>query len=57
LVIYDITGREVETLVNQNLAAGKYKTDWNAVNYSSGVYFYKLITDGFNETKKMMLIK
>ena len=57
LVIYDIIGREVATLVNEELKAGIYETGWNAVNYSSGVYFYKLVTDGFTETKKMILTK
>jgi len=57
LVIYDIQGRIVETIVNGELSAGNYKADWNASNYSSGVYFYKLETDGFTETKKMLMIK
>jgi hypothetical protein len=57
LVVYDITGREVETLVNENLNAGTFNAAWNAVKYSSGVYFYKLVTGSFIETKKMILIK
>lgn len=57
LVIYDILGHEVETLVDGELKAGTYKTDWNASRYSSGVYFYKLVTNGFTETKKMILTK
>ncbi len=55
--IYDIIGKEIETLVNDKLSPGKYKTEWNASNYSSGVYFYKLQSDGFVETKKMLLSK
>ncbi|MBZ0202665.1 MAG: SBBP repeat-containing protein [Ignavibacteria bacterium] len=55
--IFDLSGKEVETLVNENLGAGTYKVDWNASNYSSGVYFYKLEVSGFSETKKMILIK
>ncbi|MCC6866802.1 MAG: T9SS type A sorting domain-containing protein [Ignavibacteria bacterium] len=57
LTIFDINGREVETIVNQNMHAGTYNADWNASGFSSGVYFYKLITDDFVETKKMILIK
>jgi photosystem II stability/assembly factor-like uncharacterized protein len=57
LVIFDITGREIETLVNAELKAGVYKIDWNAVNYPSGVYFYKVVTEDFIETKKMILVK
>jgi hypothetical protein len=57
LAIYDMLGREVETIVNNQLTAGTYKVDWNAAKYSSGVYFYKLITDDFTDTKKMMLVK
>lgn len=57
LVIYDIRGRIVETLVDAELSAGTYKADWNASNYSTGVYFYKLEAEGFSETKKMMIVK
>ena len=57
LIIYDVMGREVTTLVNQKLNAGSYKIDWNGSNYSSGVYFYKLETSDFVQTKKMILLK
>lgn len=57
LKIFDITGREVAREINQNLAAGTYKVTFNARALSSGLYFYKLETDGFVETKKMALIK
>jgi len=50
-------GREIETLVNENLNAGTYNADWNAANYSSGIYFYKLETVDFSEIKKMVLVK
>ena len=55
--VYDITGKEVETLVNENMQAGKYQTQWNGSMYSSGVYFYKITAGEFNETKRMILIK
>jgi hypothetical protein len=58
LVIYDLLGKEVETLVNKQMQPGTYKTDWNAAEFPSGIYFYKLTTeDGFVETKKMILVK
>ncbi len=55
--IYDNLGREVYTLVSQEITAGKYEVEWNAVNYPSGVYYYKLNSDNYSETKKMVLIK
>ena len=57
LKVYDILGKEVETLVNENQAPGTYETVWDASKYSSGVYFYKLTTDGFSETRRMLMIK
>jgi len=57
ITIFDILGREIETIVYEKLNAGIYNTDWNAVKYSSGVYFYKLISSDFTETKKMILLK
>ena len=57
LKIYDLTGREISSLVNENLSAGTYNYAYNASNLSSGIYFYTLKADGFSETKKMMLIK
>jgi hypothetical protein len=57
LVIYDLVGREVATLVNDELKPGTYETGWDGSNYSSGVYFYKIISGDFIETKKMVLMK
>ncbi len=57
LRVFDINGREVSVLVNQQLTAGKYSVDFNAAQYSSGIYFYLLKTDKFTETKKMILSK
>lgn len=57
LIITDVLGNEVETIVNENLPAGKYTKSFNAVNLPSGVYFYSLITDNFKETKKMLLLR
>lgn len=57
LSIFEMLGKEVITLVNEQLSIGSYKADWNASAYPSGVYFYKLETEAFTETKKMVLIK
>ncbi|MBK8550022.1 MAG: T9SS type A sorting domain-containing protein [Ignavibacteria bacterium] len=57
LKVYDVQGREVSTLVNERLAPGTYKVDFNGSNFTSGVYFYRLITGKFIETKKMILTK
>ena len=57
LRVYDVLGREVAILVNEQQKAGYYEIDWNAVNNSSGVYFYKIQAGEFVETKKMILIK
>ncbi len=57
LKVYDANGKEVETLVNENQNGGSYSVSFNAVNYPSGVYFYKLTTGIFSETRKMILLK
>lgn len=57
LVIYDVMGREVKILVNEKLSPGTYQTSFEGSSLNSGVYFYRLITDGFSETKRMLLIK
>ncbi len=57
LIVYDLTGRIVDILINQYLEPGSYQSTLNAENYSSGVYFYKLNTEYYTDTKKMLLIK
>ncbi len=57
LLIYDATGREVAALINQALKPGYYETSWNAADYSSGIYFYRITAGSFVETKKMILVK
>lgn len=57
LKVFDITGREVQTLVNERLQPGSYETTFDGSMLNSGVYFYKLMTDGFSETKRMILLK
>ena len=57
LKVFDVLGREVNTLVNDFRNAGKYSIQFNAENLSSGTYFYQFRTGNFIETKKMLLIK
>jgi len=57
LKVYDILGKEIETLVNEKLTAGTYEVTFNASQYPSGVYFYRLQGGDFNETKRMILLK
>ena len=57
LKIYDVLGKEVAALVNTELNAGVYNYDFNASALASGMYFYRLETNGFTDTKRMMLIK
>ena len=57
LKVYDVMGREVQTLVNEKLQAGTYEVTFDGSGLTSGVYFYKLMTEGFSETKRMLLIK
>ena len=57
LSVFDITGKEVAMLVNEELNAGTYNYDFNALHLSNGIYFYRLETNNFTETKKMVLIK
>ena len=57
LIIYDVLGKEINTLVNEKLGAGSYEVSWDGSGYPSGVYFYRLITDEFVDVKKMVLLK
>ncbi len=57
LKVYDVLGREVATLVNARQAAGSYNAAFNAANFASGIYFYRLEAGSFVQTKKMLLVK
>jgi hypothetical protein len=57
LVVFDLLGREITTLVDVEQSAGWKEVVWNAKNVSSGIYFYSLQADNFNQMKKMVLIK
>jgi hypothetical protein len=57
LKVFDITGKEVAVLVNEKLSAGTYNTEFDASQFSSGIYFYTMTASGYSQTRKMMLIK
>jgi hypothetical protein len=57
LIIYDMLGSEVTTIVNEKMVPGYYEYQWNASNLASGVYFYRLTAGNFISTKKLLLLK
>ncbi|MGH2575623.1 MAG: T9SS type A sorting domain-containing protein, partial [Ignavibacteria bacterium] len=57
LIIFDILGREVAVLVNEELKPGTYEVEWDGTNFPSSVYFYRLQTGEYSESKTMMLLK
>ena len=57
LKVYDLLGREVATLINENLPPGTYEVTFDGSAFASGVYFYKLTTESFNKTKRILMIK
>ena len=57
LKIYNILGEEVSTLFSGQLFSGDYKFQWDARNYSSGIYYYQIQAGDYQETKKMVLLR
>lgn len=57
ITVYNELGKEVAELVNQNLQNGTYEVDWNAADFPSGIYYYRLDAQNYTETKKMILLK
>lgn len=62
LTVFDMLGRKVKTLVDKDVSAGKYKVTWNGINeagqrVASGIYFYRLQTQDFEQARKMLLMK
>ena len=57
LVVYDVLGREVTTLVNEQQQPGNYSVQFDGTNLTTGIYFYQLKTESFSQTKKFVLIK
>ncbi len=57
LIIYNITGSEIQTLINETLNPGSYEAMFDGSKLSSGVYYYKLSAGAYSQTKKMLMIK
>jgi hypothetical protein len=57
LKVFDILGKEIETLVKEEQQAGVYRVKFNGSKLTSGTYFYRLTTDEYEETKQMILLK
>ena len=57
LKIYDMLGKEVSTIVNEELKAGYYSYKWDASKLASGIYFYRITAGSYTEVKKMLMIK
>ena len=57
VVVLDLFGKEIESIVNRYQLAGNYTIGWNGSDFSSGIYFVKIIIDGYIDTQKLMLIK
>jgi hypothetical protein len=57
LKVYDILGREVAVLLDEPLIPGTYEIEWSAAEYPSGLYFYRIESQGFSETRKMIVLK
>ena len=57
LAVYDVIGNEVDVLVNGNMQTGSHSISWNAERFSSGIYFCKLVSGSFSQTRKMLLVK
>jgi hypothetical protein len=57
IVLYDVLGREVKTIVNENTEPGRFKIVFNADNLASGLYFYKITSNDFTDVKKMLVVK
>ncbi len=55
--VYDVLGREVASLLNESLQPGSYQVTFDGHNLASGLYMYKMVANGFTETKRMMLVK
>ena len=57
LKVYDILGNEIAVLVNGEIPAGKYEVEFDAGNFPSGIYIYRIMAGIYQETKKMILLK
>ncbi|CAN5514343.1 hypothetical protein BH10BAC5_BH10BAC5_23930 [soil metagenome] len=57
IILYDVLGKEVRIIVDETQQAGYYSVNFNAAGLTSGIYYYKIFTDNFSETRKMVILK
>ena len=57
IIVYDLLGRAVQTIINGSQKPGSYEVTFNGSNLSSGIYFYKLNGGNYSEVKKLILLK
>jgi hypothetical protein len=57
LDVYNILGQHITTLISEKLLPGNYKYVWDASGYSSGVYYYQIVTESYTDTKKLILLR
>ena len=57
ITIYDVLGRAAGVLVNETLQPGTFEVKWDALNFSSGIYYFRMETQTFSDTRKMVLVK
>jgi len=57
LVVYDVLGREVKILVDDEKAAGRYEVKFDATGLTSGVYFYRIVAENFTQVREMVVVK
>jgi len=57
IVVHDVSGKEITQLVNNQLTPGNYEYNWSALGLSSGIYFYRIQTVDFTDSRKMVLLK
>jgi photosystem II stability/assembly factor-like uncharacterized protein len=57
VTVYNSLGKEAAVIVNEALNAGSYQVNWNAAGFTSGVYYYRIVSGNFSDTKKMLLLK
>jgi hypothetical protein len=57
LKVFDVLGKEVATIISEEIPAGNYSKQWSAATLPSGVYFYRLQAGSFTRTKKLILLK
>ena len=57
LKVYDVLGKEIATLVNEEKLNGNYEVEFNGIGLASGIYYYRITVGNFSQTKKMILLK